>query len=204
MTSTPLDLSRPDGITDEQREMLRRHYLAYAKAESEQGRRLSADLARIYAAVDELCASESLSTLVSALHTSAHVVLFCTDSSTLALREFRLAMLSEGTLVRVVSESASDTNGIAALSKNDLLIVVTTSNGFAHRQRANIERSEAYKVILTANDDPKLHAGFDRVLSIGQGAEEGSPMHRIYATYGVTYFFDRLYTLYARAYDPAL
>lgn len=29
-------------------------------------------------------------------------------------------------------------------------------------------------------------------------------MHRIYATFGVTYFFDRLFTQYARAFDPEL
>ena len=41
----------------------------------------------------------------------------------------------------------------------------------------------------------------DEVLTIGEGSEEGSSLHRVYATFGVTYFFDRLFSQYARAYD---
>ena len=50
----------------------------------------------------------------------------------------------------------------------------------------------------------ELHAIFDDVFTIGEGSEEGSSLHRIYATFGVTYFFDRLFAQYARAFDPEL
>lgn len=204
MSRVSYDVPQPGALSDEERETLRRHYLVYAQAELRQGRKLRADLDHIYATVDELASSGKLDRLVSTMHTSAHVVLFSTEASRISLEEFQLAMLSEGRPVRMVGEDSSDINGIGALSEGDLLIVVTTSNGFAHRQRANICRSEAHKVIITAHDDPELHAEFDEVLSIGEGASEGSPLHRIYATFGVTYFFDRLFTLYANTYDPEL
>ena len=57
---------------------------------------------------------------------------------------------------------------------------------------------------MTASEDAALHALFDDVLAFGKDASEGSSLHRIYATFGVTYFFDRLFAQYARAFDPLL
>lgn len=204
MSNMSFHVPQAGTLTDEQRARIRRHFLAYVQAEAREGRSLHDDLDQIYSSIDSLMASDTIERLISVLHTSAHVVLFATEASKFSLTEFQLAMLSEERKVRLVSESSSDVNGIGALGQDDLLVVVTTSNGFALRQRRNIERSAAYKAIVTANDDPDLHACFDSVLSIGNGAQEGSPLHRIYATYGVTYFFDRLFSTYAQAYDPSI
>ena len=191
-------------LTDDETRALRRHYLTYARAERNKRRTLHADLDHIYTRIDELAENGELLSCVGALNESHHIVIFATDSSTLALREFQQAMAGEGRLVRLISEDSTDRNGVGALSPNDLLIVVTTSNGFARRQRKTIERSSAYKIVVTASEDPELHNSFDQVLSIGEGAEEGATLHRIYATFGVTYLFDRIFTQYARAFDPEL
>jgi DNA-binding MurR/RpiR family transcriptional regulator len=113
-------------------------------------------------------------------------------------------MLVEDKTVHLVPEDSPSTAMLDTLTPDDLIIVVTTSNGFARRQRAVIERCRAYKVIVTASEDPALHAIFDDVLAFGKDAGEGSSLHRIYATFGVTYFFDRLFAQYARAFDPLL
>jgi DNA-binding MurR/RpiR family transcriptional regulator len=141
---------------------------------------------------------------VNSLNTCGRIVIFSTESSTLSLREFQQAMLVEDKTVHLVPEDSPSTAMLDTLTPNDLLIVVTTSNGFARRQRAVIERCHAYKVIVTASEDPALHAIFDDVLAFGKDADEGSSLHRIYATFGVTYFFDRLFAQYARAFDPLL
>ena len=122
----------------------------------------------------------------------------------LSLREFQQAMLAEGRVVRLISESSPEINFVTAMMPTDLLLVVTTSNGFARRQIARIKQSRADKAIITASEDPDLHSAFNEVLTIGHGAEEGSAMHRIYATFGVTYFFDLLFTQYARSFDEEL
>lgn len=183
---------------------LRRHYLVYPKAERDDGRNLRQDLNSIYTNIDELVSSGALLKLVSALNECKRVVVFATESSTLSLREFQQAMMAEDKQVRLVSEGSLDINGIRALSPDDLLLVVTTSGGFARRQLALIERSRAFKVLITASSDDALHQQFNDVLLLGNGSEEGSATHRIYATFGVTYFFDRLFAQYARAYDPLL
>ena len=202
MASLSFDLSQYDDLSDEQRQQLRRHYLSDVKAENAGAADLHKELNQIYGTVDELMQTEKVERLISLLHTSAHVVLFATEASQISLIEFQLGMRVEGRKVRLVTEDSSDVNGIGALSPNDLLIVVTTSNGFARRQRTNIIRSQAHKVIVTASDDPELHSHFDEVLSMGTGAEEGTALHRIYATYGVSYLFDRLFSKAACTYDP--
>ncbi len=194
----------PQSLTDEQVAELRRHYLVYAKAERDEGRNLHQDLDAIYDEVDKLSEDGALLRLASTLHDCKHVVIFATDASMLSLREFQQAMLAEGKVVRLVSESAPEINSVTAMMPSDLLIVVTTSNGFARRQIDRIQRSRAYKVIVTASEDPALHSSFNEVMALGKGAEEGSALHRIFATFGVTYFFDRLFTQYARAFDADL
>ncbi|MCI6262860.1 hypothetical protein [Olsenella sp. AGMB03486] len=194
----------PQSLTEEETDELRRHYLVYAKAERDEGRDLHRDLDRIYTEVDRLAEEGKLLRLVTSLHESKHTVIFATDASMLSLREFQQAMLAEGRVVRLISESSPEINFVTAMMPTDLLLVVTTSNGFARRQIARIKQSRADKAIITASEDPDLHSAFNEVLTIGHGAEEGSAMHRIYATFGVTYFFDRLFTQYARAFDEEL
>ncbi len=191
-------------LSDDEFNALRRHYLVYAWAERDEHRNLHKDLDTIYTEIDGLVTRGGLLPIVNSLNTCERIVVFSTESSTLALREFQQAMLVEDKIVHLVSEDSPSVGLIDTLTPSDLLIVVTTSNGFARRQRAAIERCRAYKVIVTASEDPKLHAIFDDVLAIGRDASEGSSLHRIYATFGVTYFFDRLFAQYARAFDPLL
>lgn len=191
-------------LSDDEFNALRRHYLVYAWAERDEHRNLHRDLDAIYTEIDGLVARGGLLPIVNSLNTCGRIVIFSTESSTLALREFQQAMLVEDKTVHLVPEDSPSTAMLDTLTPNDLLIVVTTSNGFARRQRAVIERCHAYKVIVTASEDPALHAIFDDVLAFGKDADEGSSLHRIYATFGVTYFFDRLFAQYARAFDPLL
>lgn len=201
MSEIGFTITQSKNLTEEELASLRRHYLIYARAERDEIRDLHADLDAIYTDIDSLVRKGGLAQVITTLSQCGKVVVFATDSSTLALREFQQAMLAVDRPVTLVAESAPDAETVADLGPDDVLIVVTTSNGFARRQRALIERSSAYKVIVTASEDPGLHAIFDQVLSIGEGSDEGSSLHRIYATFGVTYFFDRLFSQYARAFD---
>lgn len=195
-------------LTPDELSRLRRHYLTYVRATRDERRSLHADLDAIYSTIDGLVTTGSLADVARLAHDSDHVVLFATDSSTLSLREFQQAMLAEGRTVRMVAESSIERNGIRALGENDLLIVVTTSNAFAKRQARLITQSGAHKVLVTAsreaNATPEARALFDDILLIGEGCAEGSDLHRIYATYGVTYLFDCLFGEYALRYDPDL
>ena len=201
MSEIGFTITQSKNLTEEELASLRRHYLIYARAERDEIRDLHADLDAIYTDIDSLVRKGGLAQVITTLSQCGKVVVFATDSSTLALREFQQAMLAVDRPVTLVAESAPDAETVADLGPDDVLIVVTTSNGFARRQRKLIEQSDAYKVIVTASKDADLHTLFDEVLSIGEGSEEGSSLHRIYATFGVTYFFDRIFSQYARAYD---
>lgn len=201
MSEIGFTITQSKTLTSEELDSLRRHYLIYARAERDETRDLHADLDAIYDGIDALVRKGGLAQVITTLNQCGKVVVFATDSSTLSLREFQQAMLAVDRPITLVAESAPDADTVAELGPDDVLIVVTTSNGFARRQRTLIERSGAFKVIVTASEDPELHAIFDEVLSIGEGSGEGSSLHRIYATFGVTYFFDRLFSQYARAFD---
>lgn len=201
MSETGFNISPKTNLSPEEEARLRQHYLAYVNAEFHEHRRLKDDLYTIYSTIDSMADGLDMADLISHMGECDHMVIFSTEASTLSLREFQLEMLSQGKHVRLVSENATEVNGIRALGPKDLLLVVTSSNAFAHRQRSIIEGSGAYKAIVSATQDSELHSIFDDVLLIGQGSHEGGPLHRIYSTFGVAYFFDRLFDGYARAYN---
>ena len=147
MSEIGFDITPKSTLTEGERAALRQHYLTYVRAERDEGRQLRADLGEIYATIDKLADGLDMADLISRMGESSHIVIFATESSVLALREFQQAMLSEGKVVRLVSENSTEVNGIRALGPSDLLIVVTTSNGFARRQRELIGRSGAQKVV---------------------------------------------------------
>lgn len=204
MSEIGFTITPTSSVSPEERETLRRHYLTYVRSTGRDVRRLHADLDAIYTTIDALAAAGRLDGTVRRLHDAEHVVLFSTDASALSLREFQQEMLAEDRVVRLVTESSLERNGVRALGPNDLLLVVTTSGEFARRQRAIIEASGAHRVLVSASDDEGAHAPFDEVLLIGNGCAEGSDLHRVFATYGVTYLFDLLFALYALAYDEGL
>ena len=72
---------------------LRNHYLVYDKAERDEHRSLRKDLDEIYAHVDALVEDGAMLRTVSALNECDHIVVFATESSILALREFQQAMM---------------------------------------------------------------------------------------------------------------
>lgn len=191
-------------VSPEQLATLRHHYLTYVRSTGRDVSRLHADLDAVYGTIDALARAGRLSDVVRRLHDCEHAVLFSTDASALSLREFQQEMLAEGRVVRLVTESSLERNGVRALGPDDLLVVVTTSGEFARRQRPLIDASGAHKVLVSATAAEDAHAPFDDVLLIGNGCSEGSSLHRIYATYGVTYLFDCLFGLYALTYDDEL
>ena len=92
-------------LSDDEFNALRRHYLVYAWAERDSPDdtcHLHRDLDAIYTEIDGLVARGELLPIVNSLNTCGRIVIFSTESSTLALREFQQAMLVEDKTVHLV------------------------------------------------------------------------------------------------------
>ena len=187
--------------------LFRNYFLRYVRAEQAGNRDLRRDLDDLYDGIDALMQTDIAAGLVRSLHDCDQVMLFSADSSSMALREFQRAMVGQGKVVQLVTESTPAADAVRALGPDAMLLAVSASGAFVRRQEAQVRDSEAYKVYVTAAPYGRSLSLFDDVLSLCPAAasQPGLPwdpaLHRIYASYGVSYFFDRLFDRYARAYD---
>ena len=182
-------------------DLFRHYYLTYPRSEQEGQHDLRRDLSLLYQSIDRLVAAGAFDTLVDTLHACDQAVLFSAGPSAVQLSEVQSAMVTQHKLVQLVTESSPASGVIRALGPNDVLIAASTSGAFVERQVAQIRDSGAYKVYVTANDREDLASLFDEVILIGEGVTDDAAVHRVFATYGICYTFDRLFSAYSGKYD---
>ncbi len=181
--------------------LFRDYFLASMASGGDAGR-LRSEIDRLYDSVDAAMDTPMAASLVSSLHGARSVTVLTADSSAAALGEFQRAMVMEGRLVRLVSESDPKEALLASLGPADLLVAVSTSGGSVKRCLDLLEGCEAWKVLVSACDDELVQTPFDDALLIGHAMAEGEPLHRVFATYGVAYLFDRIFAEYAGERGP--
>lgn len=185
-------------------ELFRHYFLTYPRLEGSGTHELRRDLDALYGQIDGLMRTREVDVVLDALHRCDQVVLFSADSSSMSLVEFQRAMAAEGRIVQLITESSPAADAVRELGPNDLLLTVSTSGAFVRRQESQVRDSGAFKVYVTATQAPELARLFDTTLLMAQSVRDPSPLHRLYASYGVAYLFDRLLSAYAHRYDPQL
>ncbi|MDD5799155.1 MAG: hypothetical protein PUD09_00690, partial [Coriobacteriales bacterium] len=185
-------------------QLFRHYFLSYPRLEGAGSHNLCQDLDALYGQIDLLLDAQEVKVVLDALHRCDQLVLFSADSSSMSLVEFQCAMAMEGRIVQLITESSPAADAIRELGPNDLLLTVSTSGAFVRRQQAQIRDSGAFKVYVTATQAQELEQLFDTVLAMAQDVRRPSPLHRMYASYGVAYLFDRLFSAYAHRYDAHL
>lgn len=181
--------------------LFREYFLGFA-ATGGDASQFRAELDGLYDAVDTAMESPMAQALCSSIHDARKVVLLTTDASVAVLHEFQRAMVMEGQLIRLVGEADVDEGVLDDLDASDLLLVVSTSGGLVKRVLDTVSEVPAYRVLVSACDDDLVQTPFDDALLMGHAMAEGEPLHRMFATYGVAYFFDRVLSAYAATYDP--
>ncbi|MGN0055734.1 MAG: MurR/RpiR family transcriptional regulator [Atopobiaceae bacterium] len=185
-------------------QLFRHYFLTYPRLEQAGSHNLRHDLDQLYGQIDELMDTREVDVVLDALHRCDQLVLFSADSSSMSLVEFQRAMALEGRIVQLITESSPAADAVRELGPNDLLLAVSTSGAFVRRQQAQIRDSGAFKVYVTATRSQDLQQLFDTTLSMATDVQGPSPLHRMYASYGVAYLFDRLFSAYAHRYDDQL
>ena len=173
-------------------EEFRHYYLAAASSPQDYKMPPRQAMVEIFDSVDKLQQDGVLQRLSQRASASSKAVLFSAESSAGAVTDFQYAMLVSGKLVQLVTECKPSVEAVRNLGPQDLLLVVSSSGSFALRQRALVESSGATKVLVTANDEPELHASYDEVILMGPPLAEHVAPHRVYALFGTAYLMNRL------------
>lgn len=139
-----------------------------------------------------------LDKLAESIHASRHVVLFTSDFSGMAARSFQQSMVVMGKLVQIVSDAHYTLDYLKVLTPEDLLITVSATGNFATLMEPIVQKAAAYKVLVTVNHAIKMWKSYDQVIYLSE--KDNSGARTVYSQYGMTYFFDILYSYYVNKY----
>ena len=148
--------------------------------------------------INRLATPAVLDRLAESIHASRHVVLFTSDFSGMAARSFQQSMVVMGKLVQIVSDAHYMLDYLQELTPEDLLITVSATGNFATLMEPMVRKVVAYKVLVTVNRAKCLWADYDRVIYLSE--KDNSTSRTVHSQYGMTYFFDILYSHYVQKY----
>ena len=150
------------------------------------------------AEINRLATPAVMDKLAESIHASRHVVLFTSDFSGMAARSFQQSMVVMGKLVQIVSDAHYMLEYLEELTSDDLLITVSATGNFATLMEPVTRKIKAYKVLVTVNHEKRLWASYDQVIYLSE--KDNSNARTVYSQYGMTYFFDILYSYYVQKY----
>ena len=159
---------------------------------------LSGSIGEMMEEINRIATPAVLDKLAESIHASRHVVLFTSDFSGMAARSFQQSMVVMGKLVQIVSDAHYTLDYLKVLTPEDLLITVSATGNFATLMEPMVQKAAAYKVLVTVNHAIKMWKSYDQVIYLSE--KDNSGARTVYSQYGMTYFFDILYSYYVNKY----
>lgn len=159
---------------------------------------LSGSIGEMMEEINRFATPAVLDKLAESIHASRHVVLFTSDFSGMAARSFQQSMVVMGKLVQIVSDAHYTLDYLKVLTPEDLLITVSATGNFATLMEPMVQKAAAYKVLVTVNHAIKMWKSYDQVIYLSE--KDNSGARTVYSQYGMTYFFDILYSHYVNNY----
>lgn len=159
---------------------------------------LSRSIEEMMAEINRYATPAVMDRLAESIHASRHVVLFTSDFSGMAARSFQQSMVVMGKLVQIVSDAHYMLEYLEELTPDDLLITVSATGNFATLMQPVTRKIKAYRVLVTVNHEKRLWTDYDQVIYLSE--KDNSNARTVYSQYGMTYFFDILYSHYVQKY----
>ncbi|MCR5230675.1 MAG: MurR/RpiR family transcriptional regulator [Solobacterium sp.] len=152
--------------------------------------------------------NKSISTLemrnvCAKIHHAENIILFMSEASSSAVKQFQQEMLCVGKVIRVITDYAQDTKLLESLGENDLMITGSASGNYAHVIAPDLESIKARKVLVTYNHSRKLAKSYESVCYLSRSEQSNDVIisqRNVYTRYGMTYFFDLLFHHYVSMY----
>ena len=138
-----------------------------------------------------------LGKLADQIDEARSVFLLASYSAISALKDFQRPMVLCGKLVNVVASPHAH-DKLRKASEEDLILVVSAMGKFAETYNDFIQPLPGKKILVTASHHKEIQTPYDQVIIIS--SIDGHHIKTAYAKYGISYFFDNLYSLYYRKY----
>lgn len=160
---------------------------------------LTSEINAMIEELDRRMNNEQTMRIAERIHDSRFVVFLTSDTSTSVIKMFQQAMVLQGKIIYLVSDTYTEQTMLTQLDERDYVITVSVTGVFAKAIAPYVRDMRATKHLVTANRDQKLHDGYDKVyhLSATDKSEEGS---LVYGKYGINYMFDVILATYINRY----
>ena len=158
---------------------------------------LSRQIVDMIADMNTIVPDALLLQLAGKIHQAPTVCLFSSYSSLSALQDFQRPMILCRKRFHVIA-SPLENERLKLLKDEDLILVVSAMGRFAQAYQTLIAGLPGEKILITASHQREIRTPYDQVITIS--SQDCHLVKTAYAKYGVSYFFDNLYSLYSRRY----
>ena len=120
----------------------------------------------------------------------------------MAPRNLQQELMAIGKLVSLVTDSHTDFTLLRSLGEDELLIVCSATGNYAYAAEELIgELRLPCKALITLSRDPIFRESYDKVFYLSENAD--NCQRSVYTKYGMSYFFDLVYSTYLKMYYRA-
>lgn len=158
---------------------------------------LSLQIAAMMDDMNAILSDSLLLELAMKIHDASSVYLLSSYSSISALKDFQRPMILCQKQIHVVS-SPQDSLQLKQASPKDLILVVSAMGRYAENVNPVLTAIKGEKILVTASHQNKIHAAYDQIILIS--SMDCHDRKTAYAKYGISYFFDMLYSFYYRQF----
>lgn len=164
---------------------------------------LNTSVSKMMDSINESYDETSMKTLARLIYESDNVLLLIAETSSSAVREFQQGMISFGKIMRVMTDSHSNTELIAELKPTDLILVCSVTGNFAMGIRSDLKDTVAKKALITMNRSERITSDYESIFYIGNehvSRDSIQAVRGVYGRYGLTYYLDLLANVYLDIY----
>jgi len=148
--------------------------------------------------LQQRCTPEEMGKIAERIHDSNKVLFLTSYSSLSCVHEFQRPLVLSGKVVALKSDIRADDEYLRSMTEDDYLIVVSAMGKYARVVEPMLTDCKAYKAIITASRSSDFTAPYDRVYHLSKNDYDG--VKSWMGKYGMSYFFDVLYSEYVRRY----
>ncbi|MCR4632733.1 MAG: hypothetical protein K5648_01240 [Erysipelotrichaceae bacterium] len=138
--------------------------------------------------------SASYKKLLNIFHDAGQTVILTAEDSSHACKLFQQQILTTGKLIRIITSANENTDLLATLKKDDLLLVCSVTGNFALAINDQIRDFKARKVLITLNHTTAFENTYSFIYYLGEENRISSRKivtdRNVYNNYGLTFFFD--------------
>ncbi|HEY2420437.1 MAG TPA: hypothetical protein VGI04_03445 [Neobacillus sp.] len=140
---------------------------------------------------------EVLKEMVESIDQSRYTIFLIPGAYNGAVKDFQEKMVAHHRVIYLISENYSENKLIQNLTKDDLLITLSTSGVFAEEASKFTKGLEGKKVLFTCNTEMSQGSFYDKTYYMSaQGQEELNIP--VYSKYGINFMLDILYSEYVK------